>query len=290
MIKTGRIIKGVGGLYTVDVGEKTYACKAKGLFRLDKQSPLVGDFVDLEVIDEKEQEGVISHIHPRKNQLLRPKITNVDQNVLVFTLVDPVANFDFLDRISILTHAQGLELLIVVNKMDQVPEDHPDIAYLYRVYGDLYPIIETSAMSQVGVDAVKAAVVEGITVFCGLSGVGKSSLVNLICPAANMETGEISHKNKKGKHTTRYTNLIKMGAGYLADSPGFSSLEFNFPKEALEGYFKEFEPYLGQCRFSNCGHISEPDCAIKPQVGERISPERYERYVSYYENFDLKRR
>ena len=241
----------------------------------------------IDIIDEAESEGLITEIHERKNQLLRPKITNVDQSILVFTLVDPVANFDFLDKLSILTSHQEVELVIVVNKMDKVEEGNKDLEYIKRIYGGIgYKIIFTSTKQMLGIEEVKEVISSRVSVLSGLSGVGKSSLINLICPEANMETGEISNKNKKGKHTTRYTNFIKIEDGYVADSPGFSSLEFNFPQEELELYFKEFVPHLGQCRFSNCSHISEPDCGIKPQVGISISQERYERYVTFFKEFN----
>ena len=288
-IRQGRITQGIGGLYYIDTGDNIYACRPKGLFRIQDIEPVIGDFVDIEISDSLTKdgmtEGVIKEIHPRENQLLRPKVSNVTQSVLVFSATNPPINLDLLDRLIVLSEEQGLNIIIVLNKAeDDLPPHIQDIVQTYENIG--YTVIVTSAKSGQGVAELKAHLSNHVSVFSGSSGVGKSSLVNVIHPTASMDVGEISQKGKRGKHTTRFSKLIKLGndatAGFVVDSPGFSSLFFNFGKEELASYFKEFTPFMNQCRFGDCNHLQEPGCNIKEQIGNNISQARYERYVNLY--------
>jgi len=236
--------------------------------------------VDIEITHPQDKEGVITNIYPRKNQMLRPKVSNIDQSILVFSVTNPPINFDLLDRLTILSEEQNLDIIIVFNKIDLISEIPRDIKTLYESIG--YKTIFTSIETGQGIAELENNLKNKVSVFCGASGVGKSSLVNSICPRANMEVGVVSAKGKRGKHTTRYSNLVPFKGGYIVDSPGFTSLFFNFEPLALANYFKEFRPFLDNCRFPNCSHISEPDCGIKEVLGMEISENRYERYKSLY--------
>ena len=280
----GRIIKGVGGLYTVDTVSGSYACKAKGIFRKEKISPLIGDFVEIEIISEQEKEGVIATITPRKNELRRPKVCNIDQALLVFTLTQPAINYDLLDRMIILVEEQGLDIVICINKIDIASKDELDT--LIKDYTKIgYKSITTSAADNIGIEELLHSLQNKVSVFCGPSGVGKSSLLNRLAPWINMETGNLSKKNNRGKHTTRHTQLVKLCENsYIMDSPGFSSLFFDdINAEDLAQYFKEFRPFIDICRFNNCSHIKEPGCEIKAQVKlGHINENRYDRYINLY--------
>lgn len=287
----GKIVKGIAGFYYVDVaGAGIYECKAKGVFRKDKVKPLVGDDVELEVLDEQEKTGNVTAILPRRNALIRPAVANVDQAMVIFAMKNPRPNFSLLDRFLLMMERQKVETVICLNKQDLAdPEETEEIQ---KIYGDCgYQVIATSIKEEKGLEQVEAILRGKTTVVAGPSGVGKSSLTNGIQGEVQMETGEISRKLKRGKHTTRHSQLIRVGDDtFLCDTPGFTSLYVEeMDKEELRHYFREFVPYEGQCRFQGCVHIHEPGCAVKEALEEgRISRRRYENYTELYEELKEK--
>lgn len=293
----GKIIKGIAGFYYVHVAEgmagngsqpesgNVYECKAKGIFRKEKIKPLVGDNVTIDVISQEEKTGNITEILPRKNELVRPAVANVDQALVIFAVDKPKPNFNLLDRFLITMEHQQVETVICFNKQDLATEEElQKLAETYEKCG--YRILFTSAREEEGLEEVQKVLLNKTTTVAGPSGVGKSSLINLLQPEAAMETGTISEKIERGKHTTRHSQLIHIERStYIMDTPGFSSLYLmGFEKEELKEYFKEFKEYENDCRFLGCSHIHEPDCGVKQALSEgRISAIRYENYVAMYE-------
>lgn len=287
----GKIVKGIAGFYYVEVVESgIYECKAKGIFRKDKMKPLVGDNVEIEVLDESEKTGNLVKILPRKNQLIRPAVANVDQAMVIFATRQPDPNYQLLDRFLISMEQQGIPVIICFNKCDLAAQE--EVARMCEMYTQCgYKVLVTSAHQEEGVEQVKEVLEGKTTVVAGPSGVGKSSLTNLLQEEISMETGEISQKLKRGKHTTRHSQLLSVGENtYLMDTPGFSSLFVDgMEKEELRYYFPEFDAYEGKCRFLGCVHVNEPDCAVKQAVQEgRIGIGRYDNYVSFYEELKEK--
>ncbi len=280
---SGRIIKGVGGLYFVDTVNGVYSCQARGLFRKQKKTPLVGDFAEIMIIDEDKKTGYLQNLLKRKNELFRPRVANIDQAIIVFAAVSPDINIDLLDRFIILIEKQQLDIIICINKTDLCDSDvYSGIEKLYSEAG--YRIFSVSAHDNHSLDELKSVMDGKVSIVAGPSGAGKSSLINAMFPHINLETGEISKKIARGKHTTRHTEFLKIGAGgYIADTPGFTSLTVDdIPKNELQNYFIEFNDFIGKCRFNDCIHINEPDCAVKEQVGLCISESRYNSYVNFY--------
>ena len=289
----GKIIKGIAGFYDVDVVESgVYECKAKGIFRKDKKKPLVGDMVEMEVLHEKDMEGNITEILPRKNELIRPAVANIDQALVVFAVTKPSPHFNLLDRFLVMMDSKDIPAVLCFNKKD-IAEDE-EIAKLKEIYEDCgYPILFTSAKEQENIESLKAFLKGKTTAIAGPSGVGKSSLINLLQSEVQMETGSISEKIARGKHTTRHSELIVIEEGsYIMDTPGFSSLYAgDFEKEELKYYFREFADYEGKCRFHGCDHIHEPGCAVKEAVAEgKIHQIRYQDYTEMYLELKEKRR
>lgn len=290
---TGKIIKGVGGFYYVHVPRHgIYECKARGLFRRLGIKPLVGDNVEMKVLPEEEMTGSIEKILPRKSQLVRPASANVDQAMIVFAAADPEPNFGLLDRFMIMMQKQHVDLILCFNKIELVsPETLRSYEERYRGSGCRMAAI--SVKNGTGIEELRAMLQGKTTVVAGPSGVGKSSLTNTLYPQAGMVTGAISDKIRRGRNTTRHTQLFAIGDDtYWMDTPGFSSLYVDkMDPEELKDYYPEFEPYFGQCRFNGCNHISEPDCAVKRAVeaGE-ISRDRYEGYRHLFEELNSERR
>ena len=289
----GKIIKGIAGFYYV-YGENDvlYECKAKGIFRKDNQKPLVGDNVEITVLDEQEQTGNLIRILPRKNSLIRPAVANVDQAFVIFALENPKPNFMLLDRFLIMMEQAGVPVTICFNKKDLAAEQ--ETAQLYKIYSDCgYQVILSSALEKEGLEEIHQILKGKTTVVAGPSGVGKSSLTNLLQGEVQMETGEISRKLKRGRHTTRHSQVIPVGEDtFLMDTPGFSSLYLmDMEEQDLREYFPEFRKYEDGCRFQGCRHIHEPGCKVKEAL-ERgdISSLRYEDYLSLYEELKEKRR
>lgn len=282
----GKIIKGIAGFYYVHVIEKgIYECKAKGIFRKDKIKPLVGDNVEIEVLSEEEKIGNVRHIIERKNELIRPAVANVDQALVIFAAAKPKPNFNLLDRFLIMMEYQQVETVICFNKQDLATEE--ELQKLKETYEKCgYHILFTSAIEEEGLAEMRNVLEGKTTTLAGPSGVGKSSLINLLQPGIEMETGRISEKIERGKHTTRHSQLIHVeDSTYIMDTPGFSSLYLlEIEKEELREYFKEFKKYESQCRFLGCSHIHEPDCGVKHALETgKISRIRYENYAAMYE-------
>ena len=289
----GKIIKGIAGFYYVHVAESgIYECKAKGSFRNQKVKPLVGDDVRLEVLNEEEKKGNIEEILPRKNQLIRPAVANVDQALVIFSAAKPKPNFNLLDRFLILMEYQQVPVVVCFNKQDLAAEE--ELAVLEQTYRSAgYEVHFTSAAREEGLGEIRALLKGKTSTVAGPSGVGKSSLINLLVPEAEMETGNISRKIERGKHTTRHSELFALEeGGFIFDTPGFSSIYLpDMEKEELGTYFPEFARYEPKCRFQGCAHIHEPGCGVKEalEAGE-ISPIRYENYKLLYEELKDKRR
>lgn len=282
----GKIIKGIAGFYYVHVeGQGVYECKAKGIFRKEHVKPLVGDDVQMDVLDAQKMLGNIHGILPRKSVLLRPAVANVDQALILFAIVKPNPNFNLLDRFLIRMERQNLPTIICFNKQDiAAPEEKESLRKAYETCG--YQVLFISVLENEGLEKVRGLLLGKTTTLAGPSGVGKSSLINQLSPAANMETGAISEKIERGRHTTRHSEMIALGAGtYIVDTPGFTSLDISeITKEELGGYYPEFQQYEPACRFRGCAHMSEPSCGVKEAVeAGRISRVRYENYRMLYQ-------
>lgn len=287
----GKIIKGIAGFYYVDVVESgIYECKAKGIFRKEKRKPLVGDNVEIEILNEEEKTGNLVQIYERKNELIRPAAANVDQALVIFAVRQPDPNYVLLDRFLIAMEQQEIPVIVCFNKSDLAKEQ--ELEAMCRIYeGCGYHILITSASCEEGIETVRELLEGKTTVVAGPSGVGKSSLTNLLQEEISMETGEISKKLKRGKHTTRHSQLLTVGEHtYLMDTPGFSSMFVEgMEKEELRQFFPEFREYEGTCRFQGCVHVHEPGCLVKEAVEEgKLSSQRYENYVSFYEELKEK--
>ena len=289
----GKIIKGIAGFYYVYAEDNvTYACKARGIFRKDGQKPLVGDDVIYTVTDTKDLEGNIDQILPRKNQLIRPAVANVDQALIIFAVKDPEPNFLTLDRFLVMMGQQKVPVTISFSKTDLVSEE--EVKRLRSIYDSTgYSVLCTSIEKEQGLEEVRRFLAGKTTVAAGPSGVGKSSLTNYLSGDVLMETGDISRKLKRGKQTTRHAQVIPVGPDtFLVDTPGFTSLSLPGMDEAeLKEYFPEFSPYEGECRFLGCRHIHEPDCGVKNALQDgRISEQRYADYVSLVRELTDQRR
>ncbi|MDF2541789.1 MAG: rsgA [Herbinix sp.] len=283
----GKIIKGIAGFYYVHTPEdnQVYECKAKGVFRNQKIKPLVGDNVEIDTKDQEEGKGIIRDVLPRLNELIRPAVANVDQAMVIFAAAEPAPNLNLLDRFLIMMQKQKVDVIVCFNKMDIITESEmKQLEETYLRCG--YKVVFTSVLQKEGLTGIYDLIRGKTTVLAGPSGVGKSSLINLFQPDANMETGNVSEKIKRGKHTTRHSELIYVERDtYLMDTPGFSSLYINeIEKEELKDYFTEFKDYEEECRFIGCMHLNEPGCAVKEALKEKkISKIRYENYVLLFE-------
>ena len=289
----GKIIKGIAGFYYVDVAESgIYECKAKGIFRKEGVKPLVGDDVCIEVLSEENKEGSIIEILPRKNELIRPAVANVDQALVVFAVKKPKPHFNLLDRFLIMMESKNIPVILCFNKQDLSNEK--EIEEIRRIYEPAgYRVIFISARKEERIEEIREILKGKTTTVAGPSGVGKSSLINCLQEDVQMETGSVSVKIDRGKHTTRHSELITIDTEtYIMDTPGFSSLyTSDFEKEELKYYFPEFEPYEGQCRFHGCDHVHEPECRVKEALEEgKIHPVRYQNYLELYNEIKDKRR
>ncbi|OUO29272.1 ribosome small subunit-dependent GTPase A [Lachnoclostridium sp. An298] len=289
----GKIVKGIAGFYYVHVVESgVYECKAKGIFRKDGVKPLVGDNVEIEILDEKDMEGNITQILPRKNELIRPAVANIDQALVVFAVTKPKPHFNLLDRFLVMMESREVPVILCFNKTD-IAED-PEIAELKEIYeGCGYPLLFTSAKEEQNIEKLKSVLQGKTTAIAGPSGVGKSSLINLLQSGVKMETGRIGAKIERGRHTTRHSELIVLGEdSYIMDTPGFSSLYISdIDKESLKYCFPEFASCEGHCRFNGCDHVHEPGCAVKQAVEEgKIHNSRYEDYLTLYQELQERKR
>ena len=277
----GKLIKGIAGFYYV-AGRHgaVYECKARGIFRKQGQKPLVGDNVEYEVLSEEEKTGNVTAILPRKNALIRPAAANVDQALLLFSCREPEPNFGLLDRFLIEMERQNCHTHILFGKCDLADEmRRSELAMIYRNTG--YGLTFFSALTGEGMEKVRDLLDGKTSVLAGPSGVGKTTLRNVLAPGSEGETGGLSRKLQRGRHTTRHTEIFVVGEDtYLLDTPGFTALDL-LPENAedIREYFPEFMPYWNGCRFHGCLHVSEPDCLVKQAVEEgNISSERYASY------------
>lgn len=282
--KQGKIIKGIAGFYYVIAEENIYECKAKGVFRNKKIKPLVGDNVEIDIIDEEKKKGNITLIKERENELIRPAVSNIDQAMIVFAVKQPDPNLNLLDRFLVMMEYQNIETIICFNKKDIGNEEYMD--YLKNIYNLAgYKVIFASATEDEGVHKVKELLKGKTTVFAGPSGVGKSSMLNTLTKDYTMETGSVSEKIGRGRHTTRHSEMFEIDKDtFVFDTPGFSSLFVpGMTKEKLEDCFPEFGEHLNNCRFVGCAHNNEPDCAVKDALDEnKIAQSRYDNYILMY--------
>ncbi|HHU72250.1 MAG TPA: ribosome small subunit-dependent GTPase A [Clostridiales bacterium] len=290
----GKIIKGIAGFYYVHSPENNYIyeCKPKGIFRKQKIKPLVGDDVEISTEDVPEGSGVITDILPRNNELIRPAVANVDQALVLFAAAEPEPNLNLLDRFLVMMEKQNVRTSICFNKMDIV--SNKKMSSLKDIYANCgYDVFASSIINEEGIHEIYEYIKGKTTVLAGPSGVGKSSLINRLAPNANMEIGTVSEKIKRGKHTTRHSELIYVEEDtYIMDTPGFSSLYINeIETDELKEYYIEFKDYDSYCRFIGCNHINEPDCAIKDALNnKKISDVRYKNYILLYEELKVQKK
>lgn len=278
----GIITKGIGGFYYVKTCDKVYECKARGIFRKKDITPLPGDRVMIQVVDEEKKVGNLEDILPRTSELVRPAVANVNQLVAVVAAKSPVPDLMLLDKLLITAERKGIEVILCINKIDLDPQgDYHNIVEAYTKAG--YRVLASSSKSPDGFSQLHQELKGRISVLAGQSGVGKSTLLNRIMNAWVMETGDVS-RIERGRHTTRHAELIELeNGGYIVDTPGFSSFELlDFPVEELQLYFPEFAPFLNQCRFTGCSHVSEPDCRVKEAIGTSVDEQRHQRYTELY--------
>ena len=279
----GIIIKALSGFYYVAAGEKVIDCKARGRFRLDGSSPLVGDRVRCSL--DPNGKGRVDEVHPRKNWFIRPAVANIDTLVFIAANTNPVTDPFLIDRFSVIAAEARCELVICINKTDIDPGDE-----LYAIFTKAgFPVVRTSAVTGEGLGELLCLLKGKVSAFSGNSGVGKSSILNALLPAAQIKTAAVSEKLGRGKHTTRHVELYALGEDtYIADTPGFASLDVTMTnvilKEQLQYDFPDFDPYIGRCRFVDCAHLKEPGCAVTEAVAAgEISRSRYRSYARLYE-------
>ena len=278
----GVIFKALSGFYYVRCGDNVYECRARGKFRKDGTSPLVGDRVSFKPDGDK---GYIEEISERTNAFIRPAVANIDALVFVAANTNPVTDPFLIDRVSVIAEESDCELIVCINKTDIDAADE-----LFGIYsGSGFATVRTSAVTGDGLHELRRAMKGKICAFTGNSGVGKSSILNALVPELRLEVGEVSEKLGRGRHTTRHVELFYIGDGtYIADTPGFASFEIEMmqtiEKDSLQYDFREFKKYIGSCRFNDCAHLKEPDCAVTGAVKDGlISASRYESYTRLYE-------
>ncbi len=285
----GTIIKGVGGFYEVKTRQGIFTCKGRGLFRKDQTILFVGDEV---IIEEHESDiCIITEIMPRKNIFMRPPVANVEQMVIIMALAKPEPNYVILDKFLVMAEKNQVECIIGFNKIDLANKDVAD--YAASIYANLYPTVFLCGKTGEGIEGLKKLLLGKKNVFAGPSGVGKSTLMNKIQENLALETGMISSKTSRGKHTTRHVELFAMEFGSMIfDTPGFTSFDvLEASEDELQLMYPEFAAYLGQCRFNSCRHLNEPDCAVKKAMGMgQIHPSRYQSYVNQYAEIQEKKR
>lgn len=279
----GVISKALSGFYYVSTEHGLIECKARGRFRLDGTSPLVGDKVLCST--DAQGKGRIDTVQPRRNWFVRPAVANIDAMVFIAANTNPVTDPFLVDRVSVIAAEAGCSLIVCVNKTDI--DQGEDLYNIYTAAG--FTVIRTSAETGEGMTELMNAVRGKICAFTGNSGVGKSSILNRLLPEANIPTGEVSEKLGRGRHTTRHVELYSLSGGtYVADTPGFASFDVEMmnpiPKERVQYDFIDFEPYIGRCRFTDCAHLKEPGCAVTEALQQgKLMPSRYRSYVRLYE-------
>lgn len=278
----GKIIKGIGGFYYVHIpGNGVYECRARGVLRKKKIKPLIGDNVEIIVLEEKDKLGNLERILPRDNHLVRPTVANIDQAVIVFAVTQPEPNYNLLDKFLVMIESNDIEAMICFNKIDILSEDKVKVI-IEKYENTGYRVVTTSSLEGHGIEELTKSLYGKTTVFAGPSGVGKSSILNLIQHEMVLETGVVSEKIGRGKHTTRHAELICFhDSSYVVDTPGFSSLNIDeLDPDQLKYYFIEFATYEPYCKFNGCNHLNEPTCGVKDAVAEgEISESRYLSYT-----------
>lgn len=279
----GIIVKGIGGLYSVKSSAGVYFCRARGLFRNSGQKPLPGDYVDFDITDANEMEGYLQSIHNRKNHLIRPAVANVDLAFIIISVNNPEPDLFLADKLVCIFESKNIESVICINKADL--GSAAEIAELSDQFTKAgYKVIVMDAKSGMGINLIESYIMGKVCIFAGQSGVGKSTVLNMFMGSNVMETGGLSEKISRGKHTTRHAQFVETAGGYIVDTPGFSSLESGLLEpEDIKMLYKEFVLFSETCRFKGCMHINEPDCSVKRAVSEGlISKSRHERYVKIY--------
>ena len=280
--RQGRIVRSLSGFYDVQTAEGLVTCRARGILRRQGSSPLTGDLVE---ITAEHGKGMVEKILPRKNSFIRPAVANIDALVVFAANVNPVTEPYLIDRVAAIAGDQEVPVILCVNKCDLDPA--PDLVDIYEKAG--FTVIRTSAETGEGVEDLRKLIEGKLTAFTGNSGVGKSSILNRLAPELNLATGEVSEKLGRGRHTTRHVELYRLGENtYVADTPGFSSFDTDqmdiILKENLQYAFPDFGPFVGKCRFDDCSHRKEPDCAVRSafENGE-IEKSRYDSYLKLYD-------
>lgn len=280
--RTGRIVRSISGFYDVQTPEGLVTCRGRGSLRKQHESPLTGDMVEITVEGGK---GMVEKILPRRNRFIRPAVANVDALVVFAANVNPVTEPFLIDRVAAIAGDQEVAVYIVINKCDLDPA--VDLARIYQNAG--FPVIVASAETGEGVEELRKLILGKLTAFTGNTGVGKSSMLNRLCPELNLATGEVSEKLGRGRHTTRHVELFTLGKDtYVADTPGFASFDTEqmdvILKDNLQYAFGDFAPYLGQCQFHDCSHRKEPGCAVRQAAEQgKIEKTRYDSYLRLYE-------
>jgi len=286
--QVGRIIKNYNGYYYVETkGRELFTCKVKGKLKQERFSMVTGDYVEFET---KENEGMITAILPRKNFLQRPLMANVDVAVVTFALIDPDFNSLLMDKLLALTEMAGIPTVIVLNKKDLATTQQ--LSRLQKIYTQIgYQVILLSAVKNEGVEQLRQIITGKVAVFAGPSGVGKSTLLNCLDSNLHLNTGDVSKKIGRGKHTTRFAQLLPFCGGFIADTPGFGNINLEeMVMDSLERGFREFAALAPDCKFTGCTHIHEPGCAVKAALEDgSISASRYASYVTMFKELALKK-
>ncbi|EDT73320.1 ribosome small subunit-dependent GTPase A [Clostridium butyricum] len=278
----GKIIKGIGGFYYIKTEEGLIECKARGKFRHKDIKPMVGDNVTIQIENGK---GVIEEIHKRTSELVRPTVANVSLAFIVFAVKNPDINFDLLNKFLVLCEYNNIEVIVCLNKIDLVSEEERE-EIKKRINDIGYEVLFINAKQGIGIERLKEKMNGNVTVFCGPSGAGKSTLINQLADKEHMQTGNVSEKLGRGKHTTRHSELIEVAQGYIVDTPGFSTLEIKdlMDKNSLKYCFPEFSEYNDNCKYRGCLHYKEPKCALKDAVEDgKVNKYRYDFYVKSLE-------
>ena len=278
----GKIIKGIGGFYYIKTEEGLIECKARGKFRHKDIKPMVGDNVTIQIENGK---GVIEEIHKRTSELVRPTVANVSLAFIVFAVKNPDINFDLLNKFLVLCEYNNIEVIVCLNKIDLVSEEERE-EIKKRINDIGYEVLFINAKQGIGIERLKEKMNGNVTVFCGPSGAGKSTLINQLADKEHMQTGNVSEKLGRGKHTTRHSELIEVAQGFIVDTPGFSTLEIKdlMDKNSLKYCFPEFSEYNDNCKYRGCLHYKEPKCALKDAVEEgKVNKYRYDFYIKSLE-------